>query len=738
MSSSESYKKTLSFLTAAVTFASMTVGCSSNDSGSSKTTTSTETETESPSNEITEQSTLNVDPISYNNTSKSELFSERDLDPSYDTVTAEITLNGDSAEINGTGASSDGSVVTITEEGVYSFSGSLNNGQIIVNAENAKVQLVLDNASITCNNSAPIYVMNAKKTFITLSDGSQNSVTDGESYIELDESGEPDAAIFSKDSLTINGNGSLDVTANYADGIHSKDDIVITGGNISVTAAANGIKGKDYVAAAGGNITVNSGKDGIKSTNTTDTSLGFIYIEDGVFNVTSSEDGFQAETDFIAKGGDFNIISGGGSVNSTKVHTDDFGGFGGGKENFNDFDFRQFDGDPPQGNGNTVSSTGATPLSYTSDSSEQISTKGIKSGNEVLISGGTFNVDSADDALHSNVNLMISGGTLSLDSGDDGLHADSTINIAGGKTTVNSSYEGIEGAIINVSGGTVEINSSDDGFNASDGTSQGAMGSYSGGVELNISGGMIYVNAEGDGLDSNGNMNISGGTVIVNGPVNGGNGALDGNSDIIVTGGLVIAAGSSQMAESPSESSSQNSVSATFSQSFSGGTLITLADNNGNEILSFAPAKTFQNIVISSSDIKTGETYTFYTGGTSSAAETYGLYEKGGYNNDGEENESFTAENVISYIGSQGMMGGGMHGGGKRPDMQEGFGGGHGGSNPPEMPDDFAPPTGSDGQPEFPDNFEPPAGNDGRPEMPDGGFRGDRNKQTSPDKNSAE
>lgn len=730
--SSESYKKTLSFLTAAVTFASMTVGCSSNESGSSKAAVSSETE--SPSDETVEQSTLNADPISYNNTSASDLFSERDLDPSYDTVTAEITLNGDSAEINGTGASSDDSAITITEEGVYRFTGSLSNGQIIVNAENAKVQLILDNASINCNDSAPIYVMNAKKTFITLADGSKNSVTDGESYIGLDESGEPDAAIFSKDSLTINGNGSLDITANYADGIHSKDDIVITGGNISVTAAANGIKGKDYVAAAGGNITINSGKDGVKSTNTTDTSLGFIYIEDGVFNVTSSEDGFQAETDFIAKGGEFNIVSGGGSVNSTKVHTDDFGGFGGGKGNFNDFDFRQFDGTPPQGNGNTVSSTGVTPLAYTSDSSEQISTKGIKSGNEVIISGGDFNIDSADDALHSNANLTISGAALSLDSGDDGLHADSIINITGGKTTVNSSYEGIEGAIINISGGTVEVNSSDDGFNASDGTSQGAMGSYSEGAEINISGGMIYINAEGDGLDSNGNMSISGGTVIVNGPVNGGNGALDGNSDIIVTGGLIIAAGSSQMAEAPAESSSQNSVSATFSQSFSGGTLITLADSSGNEILSFAPAKTFQNIVISSSEIKKDETYTFYTGGTSSADETYGLYEKGEYNNDGEENESFTVENVTSYIGSQGMTSGGMHGGGKHPDMQEGFGD----DNPPEMPDGLEPPTGSDGQPEFPDNFTPPAGNDERPEMPDGGFRGDRNKQTPPDKNSAE
>lgn len=726
MPASNNSKKTLGFFMAAVAFASMTVGCNSNDSDSSVASTSVEakTETESVSNEGNEQSTLNSNPISYNTSYGSELFSDRDLNPSYDTLTADIIMNDDSVEINGTGASLDNSVITITEEGIYRFTGSLSNGQIVVNAENAKVQLVLDNASITCADSAPIYVMNAKKTFITLADKSINTVSDGSLYDNIDESGEPDAAIFSKDSLTINGSGSLEITANYASGIHSKDDIVITGGNIRITAVEDGIKGKDYIASAGGNITVSSGKDGLKSTNTTDTSLGFIYIEDGVFNVTAGEDGFQAETDFAANGGDFNITSGGGSINSTKVHTDDFRG---GKGNFNDFDFRNPDGDFPQDSDMNISTSGFVQLA---NSSDQVSVKGIKSGNEIIISGGVFNIDSADDALHSNADLTISGGTLSLDSGDDGIHADSIINIAGGKIIINSSYEGIEGAVINVSNGVIEVNSSDDGFNTSNGTSQGAIGNYSDGAELNISGGTVYVNAEGDGLDSNGDMNISGGTVIVNGPVNGGNGALDGNADIIVTGGLVIAVGSSSMAEAPSENSTQNSVSATFSQSLSGGTLITLADNSGNEILSFAPKKTFQNIIISSPDIKTDETYIFYTGGTSLAAETYGLYEKGGYNNDGEETESFTAENKISYIGSQGMMDGGFHGGGKRPDRQDDFGGEFDGRTLPEMPNDIEPPTGNDGMPEFSEEFESPTGNDGRPEMPEGGFKGGRNRQT--------
>ncbi|MDE5558067.1 MAG: hypothetical protein K2J32_10340, partial [Ruminococcus sp.] len=190
------------------------------------------------------------------------------------------------------------------------------------------------------------------------------------------------------------------------------------------------------------------------------------------------------------------------------------------------------------------------------------------------------------------------------------------------------------------------------------------IGTYTDTTMINISSGIVYVNAGGDGLDSNGNINIEGGTIIVDGPENGGNGALDSNGEIIVSGGTLVAVGMSQMAESPSENSTQNSVSATFDNTFEGGTLVTLLDSSGNEIISFAPAKSFDNIVISTPDIKTGTAYTFYTGGTSSKSEAHGLYENGGYNNDGTESGNFTAESYVSYVGRQSMMGGGFGGGG--------------------------------------------------------------------------
>ena len=693
----EFHKRTLGALIAALTFATAAVSCSSKVSNDKNTSEVSETEENT-------DSTLTAQTMS-NTVISSDLFSDRDLSPEYESVTAEIKLDGDSISVDGEGASADGSILTITAEGVYHITGTLSDGQIIVNAPDAKVQLVLDGVDVNCSTTSAIYIADCDKTFITLADGSSNTVSDGNEYVFAEDSlDEPDAAIFSEDSITINGNGSLTVNGNYSDGIRSKDDIVITGGTINVTAVNNGIKGKDYVAAVYADVTVTAGGDGIKSTNIEDTSLGFVYIESGTFDITADGDGIQAETVFTAVGGDFNITSGGGSSNAEAHMGDDFGnlggmngGFGGGRGNMQGGDFgdrggfggASESGDMPTQEQNDVKQTAnltevqVTDTESTETDDGTISTKGIKAGTALNISGGTFNIDAADDTLHSNDTLTIEGGELTLKAGGDGVHADTQLDINDGTVIISESYEGLEATVINIAGGTVELSSSDDGINASDGSSQGAMGSASSGVALNISGGTVYVNADGDGLDSNGTMDISGGTVIVNGPTNDGNGALDGNSSINVSGGLLIAAGSSGMAEYPDDTSTQNCVSYTFDSSLAGGTLVTLLDSSENEIQSFAPEKQFINIVISSPDIKSGETYTFYTGGSSSSSETYGLYENGGYKNDGTKAESFTAESSVSTIGTQSAMGGGMMNGGGRGGMMNG--GMNGGMDPSSM-----------------------------------------------------
>ena len=745
MKRTETYKKTLSFLTAAMTFALTAAGCSEspsnkNNNERSSVTSSTESKTEKTSSGIEAK---NISELSLS----ADLFSSRDLTAGYSSITADIVLSGSKAEYSGTGVSYDGKVIAITEEGVYHITGTLDDGYILIDAHDAKVQLVLDNADITSSDHPAVYIADADKVFITLAEGSTNSLTDGSSYDLEEGQDEPDAAVFSEDSLTINGSGSLTVNGNYSDGIRCKDDIVITGGNITVNSKNDGIKAKDYVAAAGGNVTINAGQDGIKATNTEDASLGFVYIAGGSFDITASGDGIQAETIFRADGGDIDITAGGGSTASTKTHTEAFGGGGGMRGGFGgeDFDPENFDfgeegempfgggmqggfsredfgtedftfgeeGEMPFGGGMhggygrenfgtevpgsaqsgempfgrkggqnaeqpaveqpSAEATGMIPLAAAASSDTEVSTKGIKAGTSLEICGGNITVDSADDALHSNADLTISGGELSLTAGDDGIHADSAVNVSDGSIDIVKSYEGIEAASINIKGGTVAMKTSDDGFNASDGTAQGGMGTYSDAL-LDISGGTVYVDAGGDGLDSNGDISVSGGTVIVNGPTNSGNGALDSNGSITVTGGLLIAAGMSGMAEYPGSGSTQNSVSATFTETFEGGTLITLTDESGKEIFSFAPSKTFNNIIISSPEIKTGSTYKIYTGGSSSAkADSFGYYAAGGYKNDGTEAGSFTAENVTSFIGTQSMMGGGFggHGGG----MRGGFGG---------------------------------------------------------------
>lgn len=714
MNKFNSFKKSFGILSAVI----MTVtamGCSNNvaepesstsPESSVAETSAVETTTENPEDEIINADPLTSPPkkITYE---YGKVFSDRDLNPTFDDITAEIKLNDKSAECDNSGVSVDGSTITITKEGIYRFSGTLDDGQIIVNAPDAKVQIILDNADITCSTSSAIYGANSKKIFISLAENSINNLTDGENYVYADDTNqEPDACIFSKDSLTINGTGTLNVTSGLS-GIHGKDDVVITGGNINITSDGDGIKGKDYVAVADGNININSGEDGIKSTNTNDSSLGYVYIQDGGFTINSAQDGIQAETDLIILDGNFDITSGGGSENSTKTHADDFGGMGGGfgggrfnddfnradfgdmtppddfsredfggigfggrfNEDFNPEDFGDMtppDDFNPQDFGNIPQDNQNTSTETT------ISTKGLKGGSSVNIIGGEFTVNSAGNAVHSE-NVVVSGDSLTLTTGNKGIHADGNIYIDGGDINIIDSYEGIEGSVINVSGGNIKVKSSDDGFNASDGvTNQDGMGTYSDGVALNISGGSVYVNADGDGLDSNGDMTISGGIVIIDGPTNGGNGALDGNNEIIVTGGTLIAAGSSQMAECPDNSSTQYTVSATFESTQQVGTSVKLLDENGGEIISFTSAKTFDNIIISSPDILKDKTYTFYLDDTKS--------------------ESFTASEIISTIGRQSAMGGGFGGG------MGGFGGGG-----RENKGDFQPPTNENGEFEMPD-----------------------------------
>lgn len=507
----------------------------------SKTTTTNAEGGQTVETEVTEESTPK--------TTNTDMFTDRDLDPSYKDATT-LDLSKESA-----------SKVTISEAGTYVLTGTYN-GQVVVNVgDEDKVQLVLDNVTIANNSGAAIYVRAGDKVFVTLKDGTTNKVSSSATFGSADaETGDKvDGAIWSKATLVFNGTGKLSVTCDNGHGIVSKDDLKVTGGTLTVTAKEKGLAGKDSVRIHDGVITVDAGDDAIHTSNDEDEDKGFVYIE---------------------------------------------------------------------------------------------------------------------------------GGTLELASGDDAIHAETDLTITGGVINVTKSYEGLEGQNIDISGGKIDIVASDDGLNASEGgngtdnTNDFGMGRMGGGgmdsnqnASLTISGGTLNVNAEGDGLDSNGTMKVTGGTTYVSGPTNGGNGAIDCDNASI-TGGTVIAAGSSGMAVNFGSDSTQCSMLVNFDQAVSAGTEVVLKDSDGKTILSYTPEKNYQSVVLSSADIKTGETYTVTAGSASTTVEmTDTIYGTGGMGGRGGMQGGFGGQQ-----GQEGMQGRGGHGGfgmdraqgGLQGDLQDG------------------------------------------------------------------
>ncbi len=568
-----------------------------------------------------------------------------------------IYLKGDSVETSVQGTSIDNTILTISSPGSYIITGTLNDGQILVDCqETGTVELVFYNANISNSTNSPVFIKNCKKTLLVLAEDSVNSLNDASEYTYMDaENEEPSACLFSKDDLVICGGGSLTVNGNFNNGIASKDTLKITGGTIEVTAENNGIKGKDCLMIAGGSFTVTSKGDGLKSDNS-DTSLGYVSISDGTFTIISEEDAIQAESMLKVTGGTFDITTGNGAGTVvTKGAMPDENFMTRDREKGWDFD------------------------NQSSGTEDTTSMKGIKAGTEMIISDGTFDVDSRDDAFHSNGTFHMTGGTMLISTGDDGIHADDTLTVTDGDINITQCYEGIESPDIVFEGGTVHVKASDDGINAAGGEvtssgSQNKMGMMSNSTgTLTINNGYIYINASGDGLDSNGDLMINGGTVIVEGPTDNGNSAIDYEYEFEINGGYLLASGSAGMVESVSSASKQNSVTAFFGSSVNANGIFAVLDSKGEMIMAFTPSKVSQCFIFSSSELESGETYTIVTGGSCDGTSKDGLYTEGKYM-DGTELESFTVNESVTTVGSGGMgqnMGGpgGMKNHGGRRDF---------------------------------------------------------------------
>jgi len=327
-------------------------------------------------------------------------WNDEDLNTDFTSEDVQIVGEGKSITITGEGAEAKKGNVTITAAGTYVLSGTFD-GQILIEAEdNDLVHLVLKNADITCTNNAAIYGKQSDKIVITLAKGTKNSVADGEEYkytsSEEKEDNEPNAAIFSKDDLVINGEGSLTVTANYEDGIRSKDDLWIVSGIFDITAKADAVNGKDSLWIGDGDFIVNSGNDGFKASNEEENDKGWTLIEDGCFDVTAVGDAFHAETYMIIEDGDINIKGCEEGIEGLKVEI--------------------YDGDI------TVVSTDDGINAANGNLEETLERESSK----IAIYGGTIFVNAQGDGLDSNGVLYIYGGEITVEgpTGDDNAAID--------------------------------------------------------------------------------------------------------------------------------------------------------------------------------------------------------------------------------------------------------------------------------------------------------------------------
>lgn len=500
-----------------------------------------------------------------------QLFTERELEQGYDESAAvTITLKGDTAESTGSAVTISGSTVTITDEGVYLLTGTLDNGSIIVDAKKTdKVELVLSDASITSADYAALYVKQADKVFVTLDEGTENTLSSSGSFAQKDDNN-VDGTVFSKDDLVLKGEGGLTIVSESGNGVVSKDELTISGGSYTITAAGHGLESKESVLIGEAVLSIVSGKDGIQAKDSDDETVGEVILDGAALTIDAGSDGISAGSSVTVLGGTLDITA--------------------------------------------------------SDSAE--SAKGIKAGESVSISGGEISIDSANDSIHSNGDVTVSSGSISITSQDDGIHADQTVAISGGSIDILDSYEGIEGLVIDISGGEISLNASDDGLNAAGGNDgSGYMGPWGrdqfasvDGCEIRISGGKIEICARGDGVDSNGNLTVSGGEVYVSGAANGGNGALDYNGSGTITGGFFVAAGPAQMAMNFGNASTQCSMLVSTGNQQKG-TEIRLKDSSGKTLLSYTPSLDYGCILISSPDLAVGETYTVEAGSNSSTVQ---------------------------------------------------------------------------------------------------------------------
>ena len=568
------------------------------------------------------------------------MFTDRDMNTSWTAGGAsQIRLEGDIVETRGEGLAVDGNSVVIRKAGTYHVTGTMEDGQIVIETpDDEKVQLVLDGADITCSTSACILIRSADKVFITLADGTKNRLADTElTYVQSDETMNVDAVVFSKSDLVFNGKGSLSVEAGYQDGIVSKDDLKFTGGTYEIRAAGKGIVGKDSLRIRDGVFTIVSEDDALHTSNSEKAGKGYLYIEGGSYTITAGDDAVHAATALIIEDGSFEILKcyeglegdtidiDGGEIRLTATDDGLNAAMSGTTENM----------DLPQ---DAAGMDGTDRPAMAEGGFEGPAGKDDGTGRPALPEGGFDGPAGMDESDRNAMPEDGFGGPAGMDGTDRPALPE------GGFDDPDRRGRRDDGA----AGSTGDAAGKDFGGGRKDASGAFMMMDVQEDCCLHITGGTLYVSAEGDGLDSNGTILIEGGSIIVDGPTNEGNGAIDCGVEAVIRGGTIAAAGSSGMAENFSENSTQYSILYCFSGTVAADTEISLEDERGKKILSMTPSKACTSIVFSAPELGEG-TFTIRAG---------------------EEEAQIEVTSVSTTAGNStgGMHGGtgGMHGGGTR------------------------------------------------------------------------
>lgn len=535
-----------------------------------------------------------------------------------------------------------GDEISISEGGNYYITGAHTSVTI---TKKITAHLYFD--GVTLNNDAGKAFSTDKKSDITLTLIGENSITNGS-----------DNAVHIKGDLTVNGSGSLTVTSNGKNGIKVSKQLTVVDASLNVSSQNHGITAETIVAN-GAKINITSAKkdglhaecdyeydkdEGINVEECVFTKdAGFVSLVNVDYSCDVKGDGIQADTFVYINGGNYNIKTTGEFVKDTTANRQEYGLIS------DDFRYQYRNGvykkvASDEARGTLYALTQGCKgikvgeIEFDSNGDDEDDYVVTEGDYIIMIKGGTFVIDSTDDALHTNSgDVVIDGGTFTINTTDDGMHADQLLKINGGNIDVQTSYEGLEGGYVEINGGTIKVVATDDGINA-------ASDDRTVKEHIIVTDGTITVDAEGDGIDSNGTVLISGGTVTVFGPTTGGNGGLDADNGILVDGGTVFVTSALGMVETPGNNSKQYVVSYGSKSSLGNGDVISVKDSDGNVLIQVTLIKSCQSVIVSIDGFKKGSTYSLYKNDTLL--------------------ESFTVSNILTTIGTQS---GGFGPGGNRP-----------------------------------------------------------------------